>query len=215
MRIDEMLKFTFLTVALLLATSATSVIGRPVEEDDQEAFATVESIKGLGKGKGKVSVWIEKQANWTPASIGTKIHTGDLIFPYPNVRVSVSCPGEDTTTSPIKPGVPSAFASICRTWKPKTAMNKSYPCRGEFVLREALPDDRICVTKEVRDQALDDNRQAAERIDPVDRTYGPDTCIQSYVWREAIPDDHVCVTPETRSQTAADNSQASERSTFP
>jgi hypothetical protein len=209
MKIDKALKFTLLTVAFLLSALETSA------KDGQAAFATVKSIIGPSKvSAGKVSVRIEKQANWTSASIGTNLHRGDLIFPDRGVRVSVSCP--DDTTTLINAGVPSSVASICPKWKPPIAMIKIINnCREGYVRREALPDDQVCVTQETRDQAFDDDRQAADRIDPVDHTYGPDTCIQGYVWREAVPDDHVCVTPETRSQAAYDNSQASERSTFP
>jgi|688.fasta_scaffold498536_1 hypothetical protein len=84
-------------------------------------------------------------------------------------------------------------------------------CIQGYVWREAFPDDRVCVTPEIRSQAAYDNSQAPSRIDPVNHTYGPNTCVQGYVWREANPSDLVCVTPETRSQTAYDNSQASSR----
>jgi hypothetical protein len=91
------------------------------------------------------------------------------------------------------------------------AQTRSDTCIRGYVWRKATPNDRVCVTPEVRSQAAADNSTATSRIDPVDRTYGPFTCVQGYVWREATPNDLVCVTPEVRSQAAADNSQASRR----
>ncbi len=84
-------------------------------------------------------------------------------------------------------------------------------CVPGYVWREAVPGDHVCVTPATRDQAAYDNAHAAERVDPVNHSYGPDTCIQGYVWREAVPGDHVCVTPEVRDQTALDNRLAPTR----
>ncbi|WP_248961703.1 hypothetical protein [Sphaerisporangium perillae] len=83
-------------------------------------------------------------------------------------------------------------------------------CISGFVWREAVPNDRVCVTPQVREQTRMDNQAAAERVDP-NGASGPDSCISGFVWREAVADDHVCVTPEQRSQAASDNSQASAR----
>jgi hypothetical protein len=83
-------------------------------------------------------------------------------------------------------------------------------CKQGFVWREAGPNDRVCVTPEIRDQAAEDNRQAEARRDPAG-PYGPNTCLQGYVWREAFEGDFVCVTPEIRDQALSDNSQADER----
>jgi hypothetical protein len=88
-------------------------------------------------------------------------------------------------------------------------------CIQGYVWREATPNDRVCVTPEIRTQTAEDNSAADSRIDPVDRTYGPFTCVQGYVWRETTPNDLVCVTPEVRSQAVADNSQASSRRVRP
>jgi hypothetical protein len=95
--------------------------------------------------------------------------------------------------------------------KPILAQTRSDTCIQGYVWREATPNDRVCVTPEIRTQTAEDNSAASSRIDPVDRTYGPFTCVQGYVWRETIPNDLVCVTPEVRSQAVADNSQASSR----
>lgn len=82
-------------------------------------------------------------------------------------------------------------------------------CRSGFVWREARPTDHVCVTPNLRQQAWNDNSQAASRWTP--GVYGPHTCITGYVWREAFVGDDVCVTPSTRAQAAYDNSQASSR----
>jgi hypothetical protein len=95
--------------------------------------------------------------------------------------------------------------------EPILAQTAPDTCIQGYVWREATPNDRVCVTPEIRTQTAEDNSAAASRIDPVDRTYGPFTCVQGYVWREAMPNDLVCVTPEVRSQTASDNSLASSR----
>lgn len=86
-----------------------------------------------------------------------------------------------------------------------------YTCVLGYVWREAIPDDYVCVTSDVRSQAWADNAQAAARVSPTGGAYGPDTCLQGYVWRGARPEDHVCVTPGVRDQTQYDNGQAASR----
>ena len=88
-------------------------------------------------------------------------------------------------------------------------------CKEGFVWREAFPDDHVCVTPEVREQAARDNRLAASRREPHGGAFGPDTCKPGFVWREARPDDHVCVTPEVREQAALDNREAASRRLMP
>jgi hypothetical protein len=85
-----------------------------------------------------------------------------------------------------------------------------YTCMYGYVWREAGPNDFVCVTGDVRQQAWDDNSQAQSRIDP-NGAYGPNSCIQGYVWREAFPGDLVCVTGDVREQAWVDNSAAFER----
>jgi hypothetical protein len=79
-----------------------------------------------------------------------------------------------------------------------------------FVWREAVVDDHVCVTPEVREQARHDNEAAGSRRDP-NGPFGPDTCIQGFVWRGAVDRDHVCVIPDVRDQTAIDNGLAESR----
>jgi hypothetical protein len=69
----------------------------------------------------------------------------------------------------------------------------------------------VCVTPATRDQAAQDNSEAASHRSPDGGAYGPDTCLQGYVWRDAVSGDHVCVTPATRDQAAQDNSLAASR----
>jgi hypothetical protein len=88
-------------------------------------------------------------------------------------------------------------------------------CKQGFVWREAVPNDHVCVTAQVRAQAAFDNRQASARRNPTGGRYGPDTCTQGFVWRQATPNDHVCVPVQTRTQTAADNAQAANRRQSP
>lgn len=84
-------------------------------------------------------------------------------------------------------------------------------CIQGYVWREAVPDDRVCVTPQMRDQVQEDNRLAESRRSPTGGAYGPNTCLQGYVWREAVPSDLVCVTPEMRDEVRADNQLAASR----
>jgi hypothetical protein len=79
------------------------------------------------------------------------------------------------------------------------------------VWREAVANDHVCVTPNVRDQAQNDNAQAAQHRQPGGGAYGPDTCQQGLVWREVTPADHVCVTPQTRDSATDDNRHAAQR----
>lgn len=84
-------------------------------------------------------------------------------------------------------------------------------CVQGFVWRDAAPNDHVCVTPNLREQAHIDNSQANLRRSPTGGPYGPNTCIPGYVWRNAFDGDVVCVVPETRSQTAEANNQANSR----
>jgi serine/threonine protein kinase len=88
----------------------------------------------------------------------------------------------------------------------QTATLSPDACKTGYVWREATPNDRICVTPQVRERTAFDNSKAQERRN--DSAYDPETCIDGYVWREAVPGDRVCVTPQVRAQAVADNSQA-------
>ncbi|AWN41171.1 hypothetical protein DK389_12350 [Methylobacterium durans] len=88
-------------------------------------------------------------------------------------------------------------------------------CVQGLIWREANPNDHVCVTPDVRDQAQKDNSQAAARRSPTGGPSGPDACIQGFVWREAFPGDHVCVLPEIRSGAALDNGWADVRKACP
>jgi Protein of unknown function (DUF3421) len=80
-------------------------------------------------------------------------------------------------------------------------------CKQGYVWREAFSGDHVCVTPQARQQAADDNSQAASRNDP----QRPGFCLQGYVWREANANDHVCMAPATRAQAQADNGAAANR----
>jgi hypothetical protein len=84
-------------------------------------------------------------------------------------------------------------------------------CKQGYVWREAAPNDHVCVTPEVREQARIDNSLADQRRSPTGGAFGPNTCSQGYVWRDAFPGDVVCVLPQTRAQAYQDNSQAAQR----
>lgn len=88
-------------------------------------------------------------------------------------------------------------------------------CKQGFVWREAVANDHVCVFPQTRDQARQDNANAAARRQPGGGASGPDTCRRSFVWREATPADHVCVTPQVRAATKDDNRHAAERRVRP
>jgi hypothetical protein len=79
-------------------------------------------------------------------------------------------------------------------------------CRAGFVWREARPSDHVCVTTQVRADAVADNR--ADRIRHVPRSR---TCLPGFVWREAFSGDFVCVVPSRRTQARNDNAAAGNR----
>ena len=88
-------------------------------------------------------------------------------------------------------------------------------CIQGFVWREALPNDHVCVTPQVREQTLSDNTQAASRRSPTGRAFGLDACLTGFVWREAVPGDHFCVTPQSRAQAVQDNNWSRVRDACP
>ena len=108
------------------------------------------------------------------------------------------------------PEFPQTIAS-CKSFTPPPYGPDT--CINGYVWRGAYSGDHVCVTTANRDQASNDNSQAASRVNP-NGLYGPDTCINGYVWREASKGinpnivDHVCVTLDTRAQASNDNSQA-------
>jgi hypothetical protein len=88
-------------------------------------------------------------------------------------------------------------------------------CAPGYVWREAVPNDHVCVTPQVRDQTRNDNAQAGSRRSPTGGPSGPDTCRPGFVWRDAFSGDHVCVTVQARSQAAQDNHWANVRNACP
>lgn len=104
--------------------------------------------------------------------------------------------GQEPGTPPVNvpaPAPPDAGAAITCPWGPNQ-------CIQGYVWRVSRPDDLVCVTPEIRDEAAEDNARAEERKNPAcatgDCEFGPDQCLQGYVWRVTTPDDLVCVTPE-------------------
>ncbi len=85
-------------------------------------------------------------------------------------------------------------------------------CLPGFVWRDAFQGDQTCVPGSTRDQAAQENSQAASRRDPAGGPFGPDQCLPGYVWREANAQDRVCVSGQSRAQAAQDNQLSSSRS---
>ena len=84
-------------------------------------------------------------------------------------------------------------------------------CKPGWQLRNAYPDDQVCVSPETQRQVRADNAAAPSRIQPGGGAYGPRTCRPGWVWREARKDDLVCVEPRQRAQAKADNRAAASR----
>lgn len=129
---------------------------------------------------------------------------GDYVCVTPQTRSQTA---QDNHWASVRNACPSDNTRDC-SYGPGT-------CIRGYVWREANSTDHVCVTPEVRQQAKNDNAQAAQHRNPNGGAYGPDTCLQGFVWREAFPGDHVCVTPQTRSQAALDNNAARNRNACP
>ncbi len=84
-------------------------------------------------------------------------------------------------------------------------------CKQGFVWREAVPDDHVCVTLDVRAATAAQDNEATSHRAPDGGAFGPDTCQQGFVWRDAFEGDHVCVMPSVRDEAAADNRSAASR----
>jgi hypothetical protein len=78
-------------------------------------------------------------------------------------------------------------------------------CKAGFVWRVARPDDLVCVTPASRARVAEENRTAAERVQPGGGAYGPNTCRSGFVWREAFNGDGICVTPDIRTLVREEN----------
>lgn len=102
-----------------------------------------------------------------------------------------------------------AESSSCSVWS--NTLFSAGDCQVGFVWREAVPNDRVCVFPERRQDAADDNAQADARRSPNGGPFGRDTCREGFVWREVTPADHVCVTPATHQKVRDDNAQAGAR----
>jgi len=118
---------------------------------------------------------------------------------------SYSFPGGRITVEPRGSGLSPDQARVTVT------SDMAVRCISGFVWREATPADKVCVTPAVRQQARQDNSQAAARRNPQGGPFGPDTCRQGFVWREALANDRVCVIPQVRDQTRRDNAAADSR----
>jgi fibronectin type 3 domain-containing protein len=81
-------------------------------------------------------------------------------------------------------------------------------CKMGYVWRDAILDDRVCVTGTRRTEVAAENALATERRSTTDRTYGMDTCNLGYVWREAFEGDHVCVPGASRDLSVTENAAA-------
>ena len=80
-------------------------------------------------------------------------------------------------------------------------------CAEGYVWREAFAGDHVCVVKETRDLAAEENRDAEKNR----KKEGGDECEPGLVWRMASPQDHVCVTQLERDQVQQDNNLANSR----
>jgi hypothetical protein len=118
---------------------------------------------------------------------------------------SYSFPGGSITVDARDGGLAADQAHVTIT------SDMAVRCIVGFVWREATTEDKVCVTPAVRQQARQDNAQAAARRQPGGGPFGPDTCIQGFVWREAVANDHICVTPPVRQQARSDNQAADSR----
>lgn len=184
--------------------------------------------------------WVWRNAQWSTDkfyTIDIKLH----LFIIGDKKLSIQPPSQRFVRLEVEPGTPAHNSANARTnqyirvegivlidthfgeelieihpYDPIVAVSEQRDygadtCKPGFVWREAITNDHVCVTPNVRDQAQNDNAQAALRRQPGGGAYGPDTCQQGFVWREVTPADHVCVSPQTRAGVASDNQHAGER----
>ena len=90
---------------------------------------------------------------------------------------------------------------------------KTTGCKPEFVWRNAVFGDNVCVTRADHEEALAQNANADNNRDPKGGAYGANTCRVSYVWREANPSDLVCVTPTERDKAKKQNTDSLKNKT--
>ncbi len=146
----------------------------------------------------------------TPAA-GTKAAQGSAV----HLTVGAAKAAAPSPAAPA-PVAPSAAIPVPprAVYVPPPAPSCAYgpgTCLPGYVWRVANPNDKVCVSAQVRSDTYNDNAQAAARRNPGGGAYGIDTCRYGFVWRDAFPNDHVCVTGATRSQAAQDNSAAASR----
>ncbi len=127
----------------------------------------------------------------------------------PNSRVSLVVSGTPLEATPNQAPV-SGSAGV--------TLPAGARCRSGFVSRDAFAGDSVCVAQSVHAQVQQDNTQARERVDPINRAFGAETCRSGFVWREADRylrgdrfTDKVCVVPEQRAQAVADNAERTAR----
>jgi hypothetical protein len=65
--------------------------------------------------------------------------------------------------------------------------------------------DKICVREDALGRARQEEADHAGNVDPIDRTFGPNTCKQGFVHRAAFAADEICVTAAARSRVADEN----------
>jgi hypothetical protein len=123
---------------------------------------------------------------------------------------SASTPPAQGTVAPT-PTKPESKPDSPVTTAPKPNTTDPNICKQGYVWREAMPNDVVCVTPQVRSRTRRENSQASLRREPNGGAYGADTCKQGFVWREATSGDRVCVLPRIRSEAAEDNKQAGTR----
>ena len=80
-------------------------------------------------------------------------------------------------------------------------------CKSGFVWREASSNDLVCVTTASRSKVADENRNAAQGVQPG----AAPTCRSGLVWREAFSGDLVCVPPGRRDEVEENRVGASLR----
>jgi hypothetical protein len=108
------------------------------------------------------------------------VRPDDLVCVKPNVRARVRADNKRAAERRINNKVDLAALSRCNrlgglsvdpkkkkapTPEQRACRAKAYkiPCKPGYVWREAVTDDYVCVTPQVRQQARDDNRQARKR----------------------------------------------------
>ena len=131
---------------------------------------------------------------WLAKSDGSSLFQQDASF-----RQTVDYVSHVKPPTPVPVTPPGGL--VARPAPGSAALRAMATCKSGFVWREARPSDLVCVTPGSRSRVADENRNAAQGVQPG----AAPTCRSGLVWREAFSGDLVCVPPGRRAEVREEN----------